>query len=49
MVSGNELCSRIIWFGDLNYRVDAPDEETWELVNRGAWESLLLRDQVQTI
>ncbi|CAK9876716.1 unnamed protein product [Sphagnum jensenii] len=38
---------RIIWFGDLNYRVDAPDEETWELVNQGAWESLLLRDQLK--
>jgi hypothetical protein len=40
---------RIIWLGDLNYRVDAPDEYTWELVNQGAWESLLQKDQVLTI
>ncbi len=44
-----ELYSRIIWLGDLNYRVDAPDEYTWELVNQGAWESLLQKDQVLTI
>ncbi len=45
----DELYSRIIWLGDLNYRVDAPDEYTWELVNQGAWECLLQKDQVLTI
>lgn len=42
----NDLCSRIIWLGDLNYRIDLPDKETWILVNQCDWKSLLPRDQV---
>lgn len=40
------ICSRIIWLGDLNYRIDLPDKETWILVNQCDWKSLLPRDQV---
>ncbi|XP_024402190.1 type I inositol polyphosphate 5-phosphatase 10 [Physcomitrium patens] len=37
---------RIIWLGDLNYRIDLPDKETWILVNQCDWKSLLPRDQL---
>lgn len=40
------LCSRIIWLGDLNYRIDLPDKETWILVNQCDWKNLLPKDQV---
>jgi hypothetical protein len=40
------LCSRIIWLGDLNYRIDFPDKDTWILVNQCDWKSLLPKDQV---
>nr|XP_024359315.1 type I inositol polyphosphate 5-phosphatase 8-like isoform X3 [Physcomitrium patens]PNR31685.1 hypothetical protein PHYPA_025807 [Physcomitrium patens] len=38
---------RIIWLGDLNYRIDLPDKETWILVNQCDWKSLLPRDQLR--
>nr|XP_024356469.1 type IV inositol polyphosphate 5-phosphatase 6-like isoform X3 [Physcomitrium patens]XP_024356470.1 type IV inositol polyphosphate 5-phosphatase 6-like isoform X3 [Physcomitrium patens] len=38
---------RIIWLGDLNYRIDLPDMETWALVNQCDWKSLLARDQLK--
>lgn len=39
--------SRVIWLGDLNYRLALPDKETWTLVKRGDWAALLRTDQVQ--
>ncbi len=45
----DELYSQIIWLGDLNYRIDATDEDTWALVDQGAWECLLQKDQVLKI
>jgi phosphatidylinositol-bisphosphatase len=39
---------RIIWLGDLNYRIDLPDKETWILVNQSDWKSLLPKDQLRT-
>jgi hypothetical protein len=39
-------CSRVIWLGDLNYRLALSDEETWRYVRCRDWESLLLNDQV---
>jgi hypothetical protein len=39
---------RIIWLGDLNYRIDLPDKETWILVNQCDWKSLLPKDQLKT-
>lgn len=39
-------CSRIIWLGDLNYRVAASDLDTWKAVNQGDWDGLLQKDQV---
>jgi hypothetical protein len=38
--------SRIIWLGDLNYRVAASDLDTWKAVNQGDWDGLLQKDQV---
>ncbi|CAK9192468.1 unnamed protein product [Sphagnum troendelagicum] len=38
---------QIIWLGDLNYRIDATDEDTWALVDQGAWECLLQKDQLK--
>ncbi|XP_024360750.1 type I inositol polyphosphate 5-phosphatase 10 isoform X2 [Physcomitrium patens] len=38
---------RIIWLGDLNYRIDLPDLETWILVNQSDWKSLLPKDQLK--
>jgi hypothetical protein len=39
-------CSRIIWLGDLNYRVAASDLDTWKAVNQGDWHGLFQKDQV---
>ncbi|KAG0556610.1 hypothetical protein KC19_11G067000 [Ceratodon purpureus] len=38
---------RIIWLGDLNYRIDLPDDETWILVNQCDWKTLLPKDQLK--
>ncbi|CAK9228318.1 unnamed protein product, partial [Sphagnum troendelagicum] len=38
---------QIIWLGDLNYRIDVTDEDTWALVDQGAWECLLQEDQLK--
>ncbi|KAG0569588.1 hypothetical protein KC19_6G101000 [Ceratodon purpureus] len=38
---------RVIWLGDLNYRLALPDKETWALVERGDWTSLLRKDQLK--
>jgi hypothetical protein len=37
---------RIIWLGDLNYRVAASDLDTWKAVNQGDWDGLFQKDQV---
>lgn len=39
-------CSRIIWLGDLNYRVSMSYEETKMLLEDNDWNTLLEKDQV---
>jgi hypothetical protein len=43
------LYNQIIWLGDLNYRIDATNEDTWALVDQGAWECIFQKDQVLKI
>ncbi|MQL74217.1 hypothetical protein Taro_006569 [Colocasia esculenta] len=38
--------SRIFWFGDLNYRINLPDQEIRELVSRKRWNELTNSDQL---
>lgn len=38
--------SRIIWLGDLNYRVSLSYEETRFLLEDNDWDTLLEKDQV---
>ncbi|XP_024373685.1 type I inositol polyphosphate 5-phosphatase 10 isoform X2 [Physcomitrium patens] len=38
---------RVIWLGDLNYRLALPDKETWTLVKQGDWATLLRVDQLK--
>ncbi|XP_073388007.1 type I inositol polyphosphate 5-phosphatase 10 isoform X1 [Physcomitrium patens] len=38
---------RIVWLGDLNYRLALSDKETWQLVSCRDWESLLRKDQLK--
>lgn len=38
--------SQIFWFGDLNYRINKPDEEVRKLVAMKQWDELLYTDQV---
>jgi hypothetical protein len=38
--------SRIIWLGDLNYRVSLSYEETKALLEENEWDILLEKDQV---
>jgi len=40
------FCSRIIWLGDLNYRVALSYEETRVLLEDNDWDTLLEKDQV---
>jgi hypothetical protein len=37
---------RIIWFGDLNYRISLSYEKTRELISKKQWSKLLERDQL---
>ncbi|KAL3655172.1 Inositol polyphosphate phosphatase, catalytic domain ues [Castilleja foliolosa] len=37
---------RIIWLGDLNYRINLPYERTRELISKKDWSTLLERDQL---
>ncbi|KAK4349086.1 hypothetical protein RND71_031841 [Anisodus tanguticus] len=37
---------KIIWLGDLNYRLASGCEDTYELVKNSDWEALLEKDQV---
>ncbi|KAM7487819.1 hypothetical protein LguiB_025303 [Lonicera macranthoides] len=39
---------RIIFLGDLNYRISLPESATRLLVNRGEWDVLLENDQLRT-
>ena len=39
-------CSRVVLFGDLNYRISLPEETTRLLVERKDWDTLLQNDQV---
>lgn len=40
------ICSRVIWLGDLNYRVALSYEKTRLLLEDNDWDSLLEKDQV---
>lgn len=40
-------CRRIIWLGDLNYRINLPYEQTRELISKRDWSKLVERDQVR--
>ncbi|CAJ2629810.1 unnamed protein product [Trifolium pratense] len=37
---------KIIWFGDLNYRICLPYEKTRDLISKKQWSKLLERDQL---
>ncbi|OVA10611.1 Inositol polyphosphate-related phosphatase [Macleaya cordata] len=37
---------RIIWFGDLNYRINLSYEKTRQLISKKEWSSLLEKDQL---
>ncbi|KAG6625921.1 type IV inositol polyphosphate 5-phosphatase 3 isoform X4 [Carya illinoinensis] len=37
---------RIIWLGDLNYRINLPYEKTQELISNKEWSKLVEKDQV---
>ncbi|KAL5079413.1 hypothetical protein RYX36_007834 [Vicia faba] len=38
---------RVVWLGDLNYRIDMPHFATHSLINRREWETLLEHDQLK--
>nr|XP_033515079.1 type I inositol polyphosphate 5-phosphatase 8-like isoform X2 [Nicotiana tomentosiformis] len=38
---------KIIWLGDLNYRLASGFQDTYELVNNSNWEALLKKDQLR--
>ena len=45
-------CSKVIWLGDLNYRLssstgDGGSSKTRGLLERNEWQALLEKDQVQ--
>lgn len=40
-------CRRIIWLGDLNYRINLSYEKTRELISKKDWSQLAEKDQVQ--
>ncbi|KAL9682583.1 hypothetical protein QQ045_014385 [Rhodiola kirilowii] len=37
---------KIIWLGDLNYRLNVPYEKAWELISGGEWSKLVEKDQL---
>ena len=37
---------RVIWFGDLNYRIALSYSEARKLLEENAWDALLDKDQV---
>jgi len=42
-------CSRVVWLGDLNYRIDMSHSATQSLIKKREWETLLNHDQVRFI
>lgn len=38
---------RVVWLGDLNYRLALPDKEIWRHVSSRDWEYLLRKDQLK--
>ncbi|XP_061361796.1 type IV inositol polyphosphate 5-phosphatase 9-like [Gastrolobium bilobum] len=38
---------RVVWLGDLNYRICMPDSATQSLIKRREWETLLKHDQLK--
>lgn len=40
------MCSKIIWLGDLNYRLAPGSADTRVLLERNDWQALLEKDQV---
>ena len=42
------LGRRIIWLGDLNYRINLPYNETRKLISTSDWTKLIEHDQVDT-
>ena len=43
------FCRRVIWLGDLNYRINLSYEKTHELIARKEWQRLLENDQVRLL
>ena len=41
------LISKIIWLGDLNYRLASGCADTHELLKKNDWQALLEKDQVR--
>ncbi|MFS7941158.1 putative inositol-polyphosphate 5-phosphatase [Helianthus anomalus] len=41
-----QIFRRILWLGDLNYRLSLSYEETCDLISKNAWPKLLESDQV---
>ncbi|XP_019463785.1 PREDICTED: type I inositol polyphosphate 5-phosphatase 5-like isoform X1 [Lupinus angustifolius] len=46
IVDHDMFCSRIIWLGDLNYRVSLSYDETRVLLEDNDWDTLLEKDQL---
>lgn len=42
----NVYSSRIIWFGDLNYRISLSHDDAKRLVEKRDWPALFNKDQV---
>ena len=42
------MCSRVIWLGDLNYRIALSYAEAKKLVDAGDWAALFEKDQLKT-
>ncbi|XP_043711746.1 type I inositol polyphosphate 5-phosphatase 8 [Telopea speciosissima] len=38
---------KIVWLGDLNYRLSSSNGDTYELLQRNDWQALLEKDQLQ--
>ncbi|KAK8845296.1 hypothetical protein IAR55_006009 [Kwoniella newhampshirensis] len=45
---GQEDAHALFWMGDLNYRVDLPDNHVRKLVEDKKWDELLEKDQLKT-
>lgn len=48
MPTGIHDHERIIWFGDLNYRLNLPFERAHELISRQDWDGLFDNDQLKS-